>query len=413
MAFTPRAHRRRLFNRNKMEVLDEEFLTLGPRCMDNLAQEVVDKLIDALHGIDVESMKACGLVCTRWVDLPILTFVRHLCLAYESDGNPQWLGNLERLRQCVNIRALEVDAAAGVHDLEPLRSHILSWAQHGFVSELTLIGPNMELSAVRDIISCVPSVKSLHLRMARANPFQPIQSLPPPLPLSLHTLALGPAEDGENDFFTWLLSFPVVPRFRSIKNLGAVQLGRHQETMERYFVHGGRDLQALTFKLHSGPGYPSDSRFLFIEIFRMRLIMRIEDISEFYGKILSHTPNLRHISLRFGSPGRRNILDILAPLNSPHLESMTISRDVLYTGNSLVWGDLDKALADPRFGNLQHFSANVRFIDGVEVPAITRWTQSLMPLAFARGLLGPRIPNPAMGRRRQRGAKKAKLGSAV
>jgi hypothetical protein len=145
--------------------------------MDNLAQEVVDELIDALHGIDAESMKACGLVCTRWVDrsryhlfsrvsisakmifsffelvdaspVPILT-----SLAY--DGNRQWLGNLERLHRCMNIRALELDAVAGVHDLEPLRSHILSWAQHGFVSELTLIGPNMELFAVRDIISCVP-----------------------------------------------------------------------------------------------------------------------------------------------------------------------------------------------------------------------------------------------------------------
>ncbi|KAJ7366098.1 hypothetical protein DFH08DRAFT_163348 [Mycena albidolilacea] len=388
--------------------------------LDNLAQEVVDELIDALHGIDPNSMKACGLVCTRWLarsrynlfsrvfisaktirsffelvdvsPVPILTFVRHLCLVY--DGNPQWLRNLGRLHQCANICALELDVAARVHDLEPLRSHISSWAQSGFVSELTLIGPNMKLPAVRDILSWVPSVKSLHLRIARTMPFQPISSLPPPLPLTLHALTLGPKDDGGSDFFAWLLSFLVVPRLKSIQNLGAVQLGRHQETVERYFVCAGGVLQSLTFNLRLNSA--SD-----------------RDISECYGKILPHTPNLRHISLCFRNPESRSVLDTLALLHLPHLESMVITWGYGYAADSLQWGDLDEALADPRFRNLRHFFVNLSGRDGVEVSAITRWTQSVMPLAFARGLLGPRIPNPALVRRRQRGTKMAKLGRAV
>jgi hypothetical protein len=275
-------------SRPRLGALIANFLPTSKAVLDNLAQEVVDELIDALHGVDPNSMKVCGLVCTRWLarsrynlfsrvsisaktilsffelvdasPVPILTFVRHLCLVY--DGNPRWLRNLGRLHQCANIRALELDATATVHGLEPLRSHILYWAQSGFVSELTLIGPTMKLPAVRDILSWVPSVKSLHLRIARTMPFQPIPSLLLSLPLGLHTLTLGPKYSG-SDFLAWLLSFPVVPRLKSIQNLGVAQAGHHQETVERYLVHAGGELQSLTFNLH--PSSASDHReFLFV-----------------------------------------------------------------------------------------------------------------------------------------------------
>jgi hypothetical protein len=92
---------------------------------------------------------------------------------------------------------------------------------------------------------------------------------------------------------------------------------------------------------------------------------------------------------------------------------MVITWGYGYAADSLQWGDLDEALADLRFRNLRHFFVNLSGRDGVEVSAITRWTQSVMPLAFARGLLRPRIPNPVLVGRRQRGTKMAKLGRVV
>jgi hypothetical protein len=70
-----------------------------------------------------------------------------------------------------------------------------------------------------------------------------------------------------------------------------------------------------------------------------------------YRDILPHTPNLRHLSLRFRD--HSILLETLALLHAPNLESPTISRvHFWYVERSkLPWAALDRVLAE-RFPNV-------------------------------------------------------------
>ncbi|KAJ7301305.1 hypothetical protein DFH08DRAFT_946098 [Mycena albidolilacea] len=278
--------------------------------MDKLAQELVDQLIDALYVADPDSMKAPGLVCTHWVarsrynfftqvsvsatrllpfveivsscSLPILTFLRNLHLQY--DGEPGWLWNLDWIQPCPNLCAFEIRVGVQVEDLEPLCPHIRSRAESGSVSELRLIGHDISLPQILNIISCVPSVTSLHLEVFGCT--------------------LGPTGDGGNEFFPWLLSFRVVPRLRSFKYSGFIP-SRH-EAMQQYFVLAGGNLHSLKFDLQ---WRPTDLSF---------------NMGAIYRDIVPHTPNLRHLSLCFRD--HSVLLETLALLHAPNLKSLTISR---------------------------------------------------------------------------------------
>ncbi|KAF7365690.1 hypothetical protein MVEN_00442700 [Mycena venus] len=368
--------------------------------MQTLAQELIDQIIDALHISDAGSMKTCGLVCTSWMprsrhhlfssvsisranllpfvelihasSLLILSFVRDLHLDY--DGDPQWLWDLNWIHQCPNLGAFGLRLHCKVVDLEPIHPHIRAWADSGSISELSLIGEGirLELAAVLDILADLPLVTSLHLEGSWSETTSPL-----PCPPNLHTLALFHDPDGGENFLSWLLSFPVVPRLRSFKCSGPVPYRHHESSMVWYLQRTGGDLQSLSL--------------LFRERWGMELERDPFDALDLYRLVLPHTTSLRHFSFRFRDPA--SMCETLALLSAPTLESITIARlpNLYSPDNKVPWSVLDKALADPRFQNLRHLSVVTISKDGVETSLITSQTQGLMPLATARGLLGPRL----------------------
>ncbi|KAJ7739310.1 hypothetical protein B0H14DRAFT_3515797 [Mycena olivaceomarginata] len=348
----------------------------------HIAQDVVEQFLDALHVVDPNAMKACGLVCTSWVPRSRYHLFSSVCVSAKNllhldyDGEPLWLWNLDWIHECPNLSAIGINVHTVVGTLEPLHLHIRSWADCGSILELKLVGKEtLPLPAILDLVACVPCINTLQIEVpwiAEASP------LPSPFPLSLNHLKLV-AEDGGHAFFSWLLSFPTIPVLKSFEYVGHAPW-KFEDSMVRYFERAGEELESLTFERWWGKGeFPPGQSTSNFEVWSST----------------THHPTQGALAAFLEACV---ILDTLALLPASNLKSISIVLPPLFfrrsPGNEDIevpWSALDKMLADIRFRNLRNLSICMGQAGRrPEVSVITPRTQRLMPLATARGLLGPR-----------------------
>ncbi|KAJ7474045.1 hypothetical protein FB451DRAFT_1247710, partial [Mycena latifolia] len=367
--------------------------------MDELAQELVDRVIDDYYTLAdnaMEAMGSCGHVCKRWLprsryyvfsnvmigaknlrtfidvvagsSLPILSFIRHLELQY--DGNSLDTLLLARLHQCPNLGSIDIlitggsDSAvvAWLDSREALHTHLQSWSENSIsLSRLDVnfsLRKMLELSlgTIINVISCVPTIETLGLR----NIYGLSEYAPAQLsfaPSRLAHLDLQVYQRG-SVFFSWLLSLPVLPILKSVTFVGHVET-HDIPTIVAYFQRAGDKLESLALTDFSAS----------------------PDTLALPRGITKYTTNLRNLTFIAEIPVE--ILDTLHFLPASRYWEAIDARLVLQL-DDIPWGILDAVLADPRFRTLQQF----RIISAVDhVPVLTSETKLLMPLANARGIL--------------------------
>ncbi|KAJ7474046.1 hypothetical protein FB451DRAFT_1558302 [Mycena latifolia] len=377
--------------------------------MDELAQELVDHIIDCCHLADKDTMSSCGLVCKRWlprsrchlfskvslnpdslrsfVDLidsssfPILSFIRHLTLEHDTDlfDTTHWALDWARLHPCPNLNRIEITFGA-VLDRQAerwLSSHlcpqIRAWNDNSSsVSrlDLTSTSPVCSVSlswrSIINIMACLPCIDTLRVYRIQ------LASLPvtaPSLVLShLANLDLDLMDDTKgNLFFTWLLSLPVVPILQSLSLRGVLVTNGDWSDIAAYIQRGGGGLESLDLGLE---GY-------------WKVIL------EFQRQIYPNTTSLCHLTIDIWNPSQ--LLDLIPILpGSENLKSVTVSVcwAQLKDWDKFPWSALDTALAEPQFRTLKRFSIDVyEYSRENEVPLVPPQMKLLMPLANARGIL--------------------------
>ncbi|KAJ6468710.1 hypothetical protein DFH09DRAFT_1222093 [Mycena vulgaris] len=353
--------------------------------MHAFAQELYDLLIDSCHLADPKSMKACGLVCRRWLprsrynlfssvylsartlasfvdlveasSLPILSFIRALELYYD-DAPPDTV-LLERLHCCPNLtdirielRSLDPQAALDWLMDESLRTHVRAWGNHAIsISRLALApGPLVfPFHTIIGLVACVPTISDLAVFNASITSEADV---PPPFPLDLQRLTvLG---SGGHFLFRWLLSLPVVPALRHLSLL----VYRPNKSIQTYFQRAGGELESLRVFLPLG-----DSITPLRDIFPYT--NKLEDVSIFCFRPVV-IPNV--IQLMPSS-----ILNVFINFRTPVIEA------------AVPWPAIDAALAEPRFRVLQRFCI---YRSEEQQQSSTPFNiKLLLPLANARGIL--------------------------
>ncbi|KAF8130900.1 hypothetical protein K438DRAFT_2133486 [Mycena galopus ATCC 62051] len=245
--------------------------------MREFAQGIIDNAIDftVLGGI-----KACGLVCRRWLPhsryhlfsklilmrnnlsafvdivdtspLPILLCIQHIHFALPLNES-----FLERIHPCPNLICIRIEDCCFTDysqfeesKLELLHPNMQSWAiESGSISRLKMALKlvDWQLELLHSIFSCVPAIETLHIDRYDMGLFpQSFQVAPAPLFAldHLRNLTVQINCSGCDNFFTWLIPQPPMPLLRSLKVY--VQMGWHYcGQMKEYFRLQGGNLEAL------------------------------------------------------------------------------------------------------------------------------------------------------------------------
>ncbi|KAJ7861051.1 hypothetical protein B0H13DRAFT_2073157, partial [Mycena leptocephala] len=290
--------------------------------MDDLAQELIDQIIDCWNLAEKDAMGPCGLVCKIWlprsryhlfsrvsvntrnlqsfVDVvessssPILTFIQHLKFEYGILDTEA----LARLHPCPNLASIHIAWGPYKEGTWPdaytaLKTNLRSWNDEcsSSLSRLVLtdvagLSPFLPLPMATEVISCVPGIATLEIRRINIVRGGITETFPPPPPLSrLEDLLLVPFE-GCILFFSWLCALPIPPTLRSLEistfiedgygeGEGADEGEDESKALAAYFRQAGTGLQTLNINLLSGHLFP-----------------------EFERRILQYTPNLRYLQFK-------------------------------------------------------------------------------------------------------------------
>ncbi|KAJ7474079.1 hypothetical protein FB451DRAFT_1247803 [Mycena latifolia] len=378
--------------------------------MDDLAQELIDQIIDCWEIADKDAMSSCGLVCKLWlprsryylfssvsvngknlhsfVDLvdssasPILAFIRHLTLEYGIDSLDA--AHLARLHPCPNLTSIGIvwgpDNGKWQEDEAALEIHMRSWNDEcsGSLSRLVLTdvadaSPLIPLCTVTNIISRFPSITTLEINRIHVVDASRTISHPSSPFSQLEDLILVPYE-GCTLFFSWLCALHMPPILTSLEISRFIEDGydldhedddneRQSLPLAAYFQQVGTRLHSLKINLLSAHLFP-----------------------EFQRRILQYTPNLRNLQFEVFRPS--DLLDVVQCLSASHSWDAIEAQIRQDPTDALPWNALDAALA--QFRTLTRF--NIVLLSNYsrtpeKTSAFTPQTRLLMPLPNARGVL--------------------------
>ncbi|KAJ6568989.1 hypothetical protein B0H19DRAFT_689802 [Mycena capillaripes] len=367
--------------------------------MRTFAQELVDDVIDHC---DVEIggtavMKTCGLVCKRWlprsrlhlftrvildadnllpfIDIinssssPILSSIRHLTLRFAGRSLDDAL--LEKIHQCPNLERLEVSTSEIKPEMgeffQSLQINLPSWASNApsfsrFDFECVdshLMG--LEPGRIFDIIRFIPALKFLRLSGVSVFMLEDLRPRAHSLPLQWQTLHLDSLHS-PGTFLLSLLRLPTIPALKSLKF--RLNLLDKIGDLEVFFQHAGHEIELFSLDI------PVNE-------------LRLGDEPDMVGRLVRHTPKLKNLEL--GIPNPSVIPEILSLL--PPYAWDAIIFVFYHRSRKIAWGDVDIALAGHQFRTLRQFDLQWFTKSGETVSMITPAARSVMPLAYARGIL--------------------------
>ncbi|KAJ7160559.1 hypothetical protein C8R43DRAFT_1124031 [Mycena crocata] len=354
--------------------------------MRDIAQELIDGIIDSCHLADPYSMMPCGLVCKGWLprtryhffsnvqlnkrnigyfvdlvdtsSLSILSFVREILLLYEDTPLDRKI--LARLHCCPNLVDIIIFACipsekrylAWLESDDSFQTHLRAWSANSIsLSSLELHFDTIRipLPTITNFLTCVPSIKRLSIHGTK---FKADDDLPPPITVQLQTLHISMVS-GCPLFFSWLLSLPTVPRFKRIHFVGDPN-----GDVEEYFRRAGDGVECLTLAFNCP----------------------WRDAIAFQKSIFRYTTKLKNIHIMCKSC---DICDVFPLLPASNLSYIGIESEG--SVKEVPWRAIADALAKPRFRTVKRFlidNDDEDSIDGRE-PNI----KLLLQLANARGIL--------------------------
>lgn len=259
--------------------------------MREFPQEPTDKVVD--HMEDNKALKICNLICKAWLprsryhlfstvtltapnlasfvdlidasSLSLLPFVRHLKLKYT--GVPLDVAHLARLHHCPNLTSIGIEIGGytasptdWLDSDELLQTHIRSWSANAtslvrFDLKFGSLTP-FPLRTMRNLLSCIPSVETLGIDVPIA---RDTDIYPSYAPARLAHLDINVLFEGNDYFFRWLLSLPVLPILKSLKYRG--QLWSGSQLLKTLLQRAGGELESLTlhmFGTHEGASLCED-----------------------------------------------------------------------------------------------------------------------------------------------------------
>ncbi|KAJ7611297.1 hypothetical protein FB45DRAFT_321560 [Roridomyces roridus] len=363
----------------------------APCFIGELAQELVDCIIDFCQMADRKRIGSYGLVCKRWLPrsryhlfttvyldsfsladyirlvdgstLPILSFTQHLHLLTGRAPLDEWL--LHRLNPSTSLTSVSITVdvyrsspGQGITDqlkyLDSLATHLRRLAAAP-IKKLALdlsVTTEIPLSTLGGLVSCVPTVKTLSITTNSAFLRTTAAGV---LDLArLHELEIDAPECGAR-FLAWANT---LPSLRVMKVRGWLNEGQ-DAPIKTFFARVGAGLEALELGITA---------------------LAWEAVRTHYQDILVHCTALRHLTLKCDYPAQT--LDLLPFLPAPEDagEGLALTIVVSAHGAQDHWARIDAALVD---ADVRISRFTVRSVFGAELSSKTR-----MPLAARRGILG-------------------------
>ncbi|KAJ7115317.1 hypothetical protein C8R44DRAFT_880627 [Mycena epipterygia] len=375
--------------------------------MQDLAQELVDEIIDNVGSSSANKtdIATCGLVCRRWlrrsrihlfsnitlsnaesrmVDLffhfidtsshSLLSFAQALNLYFY--GKPFDDAHIAKLAQsCSRLTTLRV-TLIDHHVREEAQQMYRSLQTH--IPVLGINSPSLShldvelyntpgplyMSVLIDIISALPLLEFLRICLFPSSPVDDGTPLPCFSSPGLQTLEYYGDSSAIIPFFTWILSAPILPIFKSLTlhtNITGVN-----EPIEVYLQRVGPKIEFLELAVWS------DNRDL--------------DIAFEVSRMVQYCCELRDLTLKTGQ-GASDIPTFLGTISSSRLATLRVSVGGVEVDEVLPWNLIDQALANPQFHALESFSLLRASGTWVNIFLINPELKSRMPLANARGIL--------------------------
>ncbi|KAJ7115315.1 hypothetical protein C8R44DRAFT_739905 [Mycena epipterygia] len=363
--------------------------------MQNLAQELVDEIIDNVGSpsYNKRDVATCGLVCRGWLPRsrfrlfssitlsnsgsgghnvdsffhlldtsshPLLSFVEALELDFTA--GPFDDAQMVRLHHCPRLTDLRVKVGTPERESKAvhraLQIHIPLLSINSVLLSRFDVETNVHirLSALIDIVSAIPLLK--FLRISCVAIVHNGRILPPCSLPHLKALEIYGDRNSANPFFTWILSAPILPIFKSL-TLRTVIDGVN-DPIEVYLQRAGPAIEFLALEVFETIGHDTFER-----------------------RALGYCCELRHLKIEIAQL-RADILTLLNAISSPRLATLEF---IVMCGDrdevAVPWNLIDQALAQPLFCALQNFSLVRR---DAWFRSLAPEAKSQMPLANARGI---------------------------
>ncbi|KAJ7115320.1 hypothetical protein C8R44DRAFT_794459, partial [Mycena epipterygia] len=347
----------------------------------------------------------CGLVCSRWLPRsrfhlfssitwfdrgsgrqnvdsffhlldtsshPLLSFVKGLELRFNKE--PFDDAHMTSLHSCPKLTELRVtvDGREAHEVYRSLQIHIpLLGINSPSLSRLELqFSTDIPLSVLTDIISAPPLLEFqvlyiwyLFAQVVHDGSPLPSCSLP-----HLKTLGIDGVRHSANPLFTWILSAPILPIFKSLKL--QTRINGVNDPIEVYLQRVGPEIEFLELEVYAAG---SD-----------------QDLARaFEQRAVQYCCGLRHFTLKSDHRDTSDILTLLRAISSSQLATLRIA---LVLPQVECWNRIDAALSGPQFRALRSFAAEEREHPMGESEdnlfEIYPELKLHMPLANARGILG-------------------------